>query len=277
MNLFNKRPLLLSLFIFAISTVTCTFLSSYIRKYLSLISFIVLSLLLILCLFFNFFKNKRLKLVFSLTLCAVFAFLAFYSSYSFFDKKVVFAESLGDETGVTAEIRECTFSSSYSNVYTASIKNINGKNVNFNVSISTSEVSLNIGDVVVADMSFSPFSVTEYGFDMRASNISKGILTSASLINIKSIQSNNNFSLFLFFNKLRESISNRVEQNGFEKSSAMINALLLGDTDGIDTKTKSNFSYLGISHILSISGTHFTILTCVFLLVLQIKCHMNLK
>ena len=205
-------------------------------------------------------NRKLLRIYMTLTLCVALLLISFLSSQNFLDRKLVKIESLGTETDVVAVIKECTYSAPYMVVYTADIKSISGVKTSFKATVTSNPpIYLENGDTICADMSFTPFSITEYGFDERSSNISNGILTSASIETVKYTKENSGVSLGLFFNRIRNRIERTVSEHFYE-SSSIVNALLIGKSEDISAETKSNFSMLGISHILSISGTHFTIL-----------------
>lgn len=260
MNIFNKRPLLLSLFVFAISNIFSAVVTVSYRKAFILSYSCALILLLIIFVVLTVLKKRLPKAFLTLGICMIFALIAAISSHIFFDIKLCKVESLGEEKNVVAVIKESTYSASYLTTYTADIKSIDGIKTNFTASISaTPPIHLEEGDAICADMSFSPFTTNKHGYDARNINISNGILTSAEFSNAIIIEETENFNIISLFNVVRRKIENIIVKS-FRDSAHLIKALLIGKTDGIDTVTKSNFSRLGISHILSISGTHFSVL-----------------
>lgn len=55
-----------------------------------------------------------------------------------------------------------------------------------------------------------------------------------------------------------------------EKTASVLNAMLLGDTKNLDSKSKELYQAAGISHVISISGMHITLLgMAIFSLVLR--------
>ena len=260
MNIFKKRPLLLALFIFAFFSILCAVLGTDFRLLCTLISISLFLLLLFITIVLAIIKFSHIHIFTTSLLCVFFISLACVSSYNFFDNKLAYAESLGEEKNVVAEIKECTYSANYIEVYTARIETIDGKTVNFNAEISTSNLmALDRGDRIEADMLFAPFGETTYGYDERMSKISSGILSSAAFDDADIIESNNKFSVLACIENVRENIGNIVDTK-FDETAPLIKALLIGDKSDINTETNYAFRSLGISHILSISGTHFTIL-----------------
>ncbi len=257
MNIFNKRPLLLSLFLFVFCATIAVAIPNTFKLYIAFSFLILIFVFLCMVILLRLSKKKWCRAMLTSLMCLCFAAIAFYSSYSLFER-LEHAEALGEETEVVATIEECTFSSLYMTVYTANIKSIDGKKNNFKASITSLDGEyFEVGETIVADMFFSPFTVTDYGFDERTSNISNGILASASFSKYKTLGTS--LTPTVLFNKLRAYLAEIIDDN-FTDTGKIIKALLIGDKSDIDAVIKSNFSRLGISHILSISGTHFSVL-----------------
>lgn len=271
MNIFAKRPLLLALFIFTSLTVICSIIPAMIKIIAICVLLPTFCVFLIITLAFAITKRSFVNTFATVLLCLLFSLIAFISSLYFFNFKLAFAESLSKEQNVIAEIKEKTYYTSYISVYTAKIKSINGKNVNFNAEISSNEaIFLEKGQVIMADMAFSPFSESEYGYDVRSTNISNNILTSAVFENTTILETNTTPSVIMAFDNLRSYVSDIIDKSGFDNTASIIKALFIGDQDDISAKTKYEFSRLGISHILSISGTHFTVLLGMLSILLSV-------
>ncbi|WP_455496929.1 ComEC/Rec2 family competence protein [Coprobacter sp.] len=76
--------------------------------------------------------------------------------------------------------------------------------------------------------------------------------------------------------EIQESASKELQKNNFSKSSyAILNALLLGNTECITTEIRNGFSTSGLSHILAVSGLHtgiiWTLLYVLFIPLVWIK------
>jgi len=69
-------------------------------------------------------------------------------------------------------------------------------------------------------------------------------------------------------------INKRVEDNIYKilpsKYASIISAMILGNKDNIDEEIYSLYKYLGISHILAISGLHIAIISFIILFLLNI-------
>ncbi len=67
--------------------------------------------------------------------------------------------------------------------------------------------------------------------------------------------------IFYFKNKLGEVINFNLS----ETESSLIKAMVLGDKSGLPDKLRVNFSQVGLSHIVAISGMHISILAALFM------------
>lgn len=261
MGLFYKRPLLLGLSLFLTISVIGTAIPHELKTFLLYI-FSALTIVFILTYAFIFcFKRKKHNLIFNCSLFSIACASALIISINFFDFTLKEAEELTECKSVIATIEECSYRAEYLAVYTATIESIDGEEVNFKAEISTeTDLSLDKNDRIYVDMTFAPFEREVRGFDERTANISNGILVSATFSNAELLESNNEFGIASFFNAIRDSISKRIDKSELEKSAPLIKALLIGDKSDLDSSVKLNFRRLGISHILAISGAHFTIL-----------------
>ncbi|MBQ4599168.1 MAG: ComEC/Rec2 family competence protein [Clostridia bacterium] len=209
------------------------------------------------------------KILADLCLCAFFCFLAFFSSHNFFDNTLAVLENRTEEATIIAEIRECTYSASYSTVYTAKVESIDGKTANFSVELTyPSACDLRERDRIQTTVVFSPFSEDVYGFDERNSNIANGILVAAEFSEYEQLPKAA-ASLSTLFSDLRTWIEKRIDSGNMQAAAPLIKALLIGNTDELGSTAKQDFRRLGISHILSISGTHFTTLLGMVTLLLS--------
>lgn len=261
MGLFYKRPLLLGLSLFltisVLGAVMPFGLKTFLLTLLIPITLIFSSLYIILV----FIKKKQVVWISNCFISFVSCIMALVVSINFFDNTLKEAEELTECKSVIATIEECSYRAEYLAVYTATIESIDGEKVNFKAEISTeTDLSLDKNDRICVDMTFKPFEREARGFDERTTNISNGILVSATFSDSELLENKKSFGIDSFFNSLRDSISKRIDKGRLEKSAPLIKALLIGDKSDLDSSVKLNFRRLGISHILAISGAHFTIL-----------------
>ena len=260
MNLFYKRPLLLALSFFILLSAVAPTLNFILRSYLLTAAIIITLLLLILTITLKLSSNNYSKLAFNALLSAFFCALSLLSSHVFLDVTLKNAEGIDGRQEIVARIEECTFAADYTSTYVATLLELNGEMTNVKIELSSKGPSeLSQGDVISAVAIFYTVSEDNYGFNERNNNISKGILLYAEFEEYTVLENFGNSPRY-FFTNLRDVLLKRVDSGTAKSSSAIIKALLLGDKSSLENSTTLNYRRMGITHILSISGTHFTIL-----------------
>lgn len=260
MHLFSKRPLLLALFCFLIVCVICAFTSHPVRFFCTIAFASATLIFAILSLLTAVQKQKTAGKIFTLFLSIFFCCIASISSLFFFDYKLAKIENLTTSVQIIGEVRECTFSTDYLSTYTVAVQEINGEKVEFNASLSMPEAAYLLpGNIISAEVSFNRFETSTNGYNERANNIADGILISGTFTNFELLKENSR-SAWLFFFNLRKKIAQHIDNGAFQKSNGLLKALLIGDRDDLEDSISLDFRRLGISHILSISGTHFSTL-----------------
>ena len=73
----------------------------------------------------------------------------------------------------------------------------------------------------------------------------------------------------------RKFLAKRIEDSG-TKYAGIIKALTIGDTTGLDEKTKELFLRTGTSHILAISGSNIGIVTAFFFFIARMLLRISL-
>ncbi len=74
---------------------------------------------------------------------------------------------------------------------------------------------------------------------------------------------------FSLFGAVRRAIKNTLNDNLSKDSAAVVCALLLGDTDGVETGTLQAFRYGGIAHVFAVSGLHIGLVYGIFSFLLK--------
>lgn len=102
---------------------------------------------------------------------------------------------------------------------------------------------------------------TEIGRRLRPMMQASGILYTGRLIPKQIVAIGKSSSPRYFFIGLRERIETTVERSHLNKSTTdFINAILMGDKNGLDEKTRLTFANGGMAHMLALSGLHIGIL-----------------
>ncbi len=97
-------------------------------------------------------------------------------------------------------------------------------------------------------------------FDAESYYFSKGISGEISSYDSLEILSFDTPTLSYTFNEMRESLQRRAILFSDYDSGTLLTALLLGERDALSSQVSLDFTRLGITHILALSGMHLTIL-----------------
>ncbi len=271
MEILSKRPFLTSLTVFLICSIVGVSLSvdtKYICIATASISFAITLTVGIIFVCNN--KHGARSLFYS-SICIAFCIVAFSISINFFNNRLAEIENLGEQNKVVARIENCSYRATYTATYTATIKSINGEETDFKAELSTNNaVDIPNGEYICANMTFAPFEENIYGFAERNTKISNGILVSATFDKLLSMpEIENKSDINSFFNNIRSAVAKRIDSSDFDNTSSLIKALLIGYDDELEAPIPLNFRRLGISHFLSISGSHFVILLGITALILS--------
>ncbi|MBR5517693.1 MAG: ComEC/Rec2 family competence protein [Clostridia bacterium] len=125
------------------------------------------------------------------------------------------------------------------------------------------------GDVVKLKGYFSMFSTSQYtgDFDQRLYYALGGIVGYAECHEITVTGHTDKTSLSDLSGTLREKVRSAVNStNTSGRSKGFVTALLTGETEGMDDKTKEAFNLTGTSHVTAVSGLHVGIFLSFFIL-----------
>ncbi len=166
-------------------------------------------------------------------------------------------------------------SNQYSNKYVLKLSAIGKRAVEgevlLNVGKDSTGKALKIDDVIALDGSLSIIQPPRnpYQFDYNAFMKNRGVFRQIFCQPQEVLVLRNELSFRGFAENARESIVKNLRENGFSESQlAMVQALLLGQTDDISDKIYDNYKTAGVVHILSVSGLHvgFVLLILNFML-----------
>ena len=263
MGIFSKRPLLAACAVFLAAGLCGIAMNTELRR-LGMLVFgigILPALACMLC-----FPQLR-RGFFTLLLCLSFGIGAFFLSHMFFDRALAPLEAQSEPVSLTATVTKTIYTADYLTVCTADVTQFGDRNKRFSAELNfEGEVDLEPGDVIAAVADCTPFSTDLYGYNQRNSQISHGILLSCAVTTYTVVGKQEP----PFFTRLQSAIAARIDRAYKTETAAMLKALLIGDKDGLADSLKRDFRRLGISHILAISGTHFTVLLGLCALLLRL-------
>lgn len=199
------------------------------------------------------------------------AILAFSIGILFFYFPCDKAEKLdGTACDIEATVYEVTSSAENYTTFLMNINKIDGTEVAVKASASIwSSESVSVGDTLRARTQFQRTQSSIGTFDTKNYLASKGVFACCELDNVVIIDSRENFS---FFSRIADKIERNVYSKLSESSASLLSALLLGRSSNLPYEISVGFRRLGISHLLAISGMHFTLLLGVVSFLIRKIC-----
>lgn len=160
---------------------------------------------------------------------------------------------------VEAVVQSREYALTYSAGYIVRVRCAGGERASFQALLETPDTSLREGDAISCDASFSEFEEYSGSFPQRRYYFSRGLCLRADA---DAIQKTGEVSTGLSgaFRKLNASLSAYLQSSLGRDGAALPAALLLGDRSLLPDTLTRDFRRLGVSHLLAISGFHFTVL-----------------
>lgn len=121
-----------------------------------------------------------------------------------------------------------------------------------------------------------PSNTNPAQFDFRQFLLQKQISHQAVLTDFNHIQCTPESGVLPMLYKLRTALLKSIEHTWSGYSAPWINAIVFGDSSGIEEPVTELFQRFGLSHIIAISGTHVTLVVS-FLYVLLVRGNMVTK
>ena len=254
MNVFKKRPLCLILCIML--TAFSLFLKLNIALRLCIAGAIALIFSVVFIIFNSRIKSKILPLLaisafaVGIALSVLFTYIAFPSSEQ--------------EGRIKGRIESMEETNSYSVKLVIDAHTLDDESFNHKlISYADKETVKHLKQGYIIDFKgkIIPLSRNNKGFDEYSYYSAKGITAILTDIDDIIICSYKKSPIKDFFYYLNKSIGNRFREVTNESTGDFLAALLVGDRNALDGNINLNFSRLGISHILALSGGHLVILS----------------
>ena len=188
---------------------------------------------------------------------------AFAAAFAFLLSFLAFGVKLGGAEkydGVTEEgritINETRYSSETFGVYRASFE---GENDRFDVALTSYDGGFVPGDVLTGSVAFSKLD-DGGAYNERSSYLPDGVLMAGELTEAEYSYHDDSFSVSKLLHSIRRTINSRFSGSLTRSAAGLSSALLTGDRSGVSDTLKRDFSRLGVSHLLAISGLHLSVL-----------------
>ena len=255
MNLFHKRPLSLILCVmlggFAIFTLCGLFLKIA-------VAVIALGALIVSFIIKRFEKSKIVFIrVLSISLIACISLSYLYFGWFFLDSRYA------EEVQITAEVTDKNFES-FNKIADVKTKTINGKRVSgrkLRVYFEDEDLyDLCVGDTISFSATLTSFESYDSSFDAEAYYASKGYSALAADGHTVSVVEGGTPSLSYRLSSYRKSLTEKIISYTDKNSGGLLAALLFGDRSSLSPMLSLDFSRIGITHVLALSGMHLVIL-----------------
>lgn len=198
-------------------------------------------------------SNAALLLLIPILCASVLSFVSF-------DKRII---ELSDYDGVTdhvtVTVKEVRFSSSYYGYYVAEVKGSTVKSVT--VYLGVPDGSCSVGDVLEGEVTFHTIENSKMS-ENKSFLLSDGIFMTAESEGMNYVGRDESFSFSGMFKKLNSYLSAKLISSTKGEGSLAC-AVLLGDRSYLPATAIRDFSRLGISHLLAISGIHLSVIIAV--------------
>ena len=265
MTIFKNRPAAFSAAVFVMTSVL---LISSSPRYKPIIAVTALSAAALYSAFLFVNRKKQSKQIKKLAIGFILASLgiaiaALYLRFTV-DKQLRTAESLvGTDAEIEAVITEIKSETVYSGAYVVDIESADGENLILSARLETEfSADLAVGDVVRARVRFD--ELTDDGaYDMKTNGFRRGITVLAIVEDSENIELiSHRDGVLSLIEGLRKRIAAvltvSAELSGGDYGLA--STLFVADKTELDGIVRRDFVYVGISHLLAVSGMHLSII-----------------
>ncbi len=167
----------------------------------------------------------------------------------------------GKSVRVVAQVMEVDFVSDYAASYTVRVKQIDGEKTEFPAKLSFErEYTAARDDLLTLSVTFSLPEESADGFPLRNYYASKGIYLVAEVEEGEILFSEGSPGPLSFFRSLSDRLTAKLRFWMKEETGGLASALLLGRREELSDRQKRDFRFLGLSHLLAISGLHLSVL-----------------
>ena len=172
----------------------------------------------------------------------------------------------GGEHSLSGKVKEVIYETSWNSCVLFDVSSADGEEVSFTAALTTGS-HVSPGDEISAVCEVSAIKNTS-SFDAEKYYLSKGATLAASADTV--IITGESSSLAAKASRLNSKFCSVLEENLSPEAYGVSAAVLLGNRAGLSDSVKSDFSRIGISHLIAISGMHVSFI-CVAIISLLKK------
>lgn len=176
----------------------------------------------------------------------------------------------GTEKEIVAVVEEVSFSEEYFVAYKVRVVRIDNEKVGFSCALSIPyDIGAKENDVIRLKARLSLPEKESYGFSLREYYSSRGIYLLAEATDENARVIGIDRSIPSFFRSMSHSLSVKLKTSLGREQGGFVSGLIIGRKNDVPDSVNTSFRYLGISHVLSVSGLHLAILTGTLLMLLK--------
>ena len=267
MNFFSKRPLAVCLTVLILAVA----LSRIISKEIKYAAMLLLAVAGTAFLVFGLVRHKNaVSYIAAACLCACIGVCAGHVYYDV--RTAPAADLIGHECSVRVRIDKTVTENSYTHVYEGRVIEADGEDAGFGCLLEFEyETAPERGDVYECSVVFCPIDTYR---DAEAGNYyrSNGLCVYAISSDAEKCEYTGKAdkSVASLFADMRDTFARKMKPYLSGDGYAFCKAVFLGDRSELSYSVKNDFSRIGISHMLALSGMHLTVLVGGFLYLLEL-------
>ena len=261
MELFRYRNLALGSCAFLVSL----FISFYVNNTVRIATLALAGAAFIFLILLTLIKRSKgtLNALCHLTPTFLFIVFAMILALIFFDKSKLEKHCDGKTHEIVATVEDVIYQTSYMGYYEVELSSIDGNDFSDKIKITLNAEPINRGDIINSKGIFYALNSSSLAFDEAGYLLSHGVTVGFVSDNF-CLVGHKETPLFDFFESINEALDNQFAKINNESTHAMLSALFLGNKSQLNPSVQRDFSRIGLSHVLALSGMHITIIVTIF-------------
>ena len=191
--------------------------------------------------------------------CGIFCGMSLLTLYTdlFFSRTLARLDT--QTAAITGVVESREYAASYMAAYAVRLYEADEQSAGCTILLETADTALSPGDAIACEATFSAFAENSGGFAEKRYYYARGILLRAEADSVQRL-GERSAGIRGAFVSLRTALTARLQVSLGRQDAALPAALFLGDRTLLPDTLNRDFRRLGISHMLAISGFHFTLL-----------------
>jgi len=231
----------------------------------SAVAFAVVSAVLLILYFV--FKKGCGQVLFACFFCALFSCAAFFSSYMHFGKSLsLISGYYSREVVITGCITEVEHTTVYSGLYGIRTLKVDGDELEIKLRLESNSPTFSRGDVISFCGVIRPFEDDVNGYAEKLISMADGYIAACEQTGEEYKKYYSNDSSFVsVFESMREWSVKRFASILKPQAASLYSAVFAGDRSEITDGDMLSVRRCGVSHLLAVSGMHFSVIMALVL------------